>query len=357
MDLESQQIVLEVLFSNSDLFAICNSIIKPQYFDPMLKKSVGFTQEFFEQYHALPSPEIIKAETKLNVLLRPVEKSEHEWVANTLEAFCRQRAIEEVILSGPALLEAGDYGTLETNLKAAIQVGLNKDLGISYFADVEARLRDLLLNSPVISTGWKDVDEKLGGGISRQELILFAANSGIGKSMIMSNLAINLVQQGLNVVYISLELADRVVGKRFDSMVTSIGQKDILSNINKVVGLVEQFKKSNSAGELFIKRMPESVTTANHILAYLKEFVQTYGLKPDAIVIDYLDLMASNKNVSSENIFLKDKYVAEEIRAIGFEYDCVIVTASQLGRAAAEAEKVSQGHIQGGFSKVQTCSK
>jgi archaellum biogenesis ATPase FlaH len=332
MDLEKQRIVFELLLSNPDLFAKCNSIIKPNYFDPYLKKSVAYIQEYFEKYHTLPTAPIIKAETKLEITKIPLEKAEQEYVATEIETFCRNKAIEEAILAAPALLEKQDFGTIEMNLKAAIQVSLNRDLGINYFENVEARLRDLLNNSPMIKSGWKDVDEALGGGIiGRQELLLWAASSGIGKSIVMSNLGINLIEQGYNVIYISLELADRIVAKRFDSMVTSISQADILDNISKVVAGVDHFKHKNK-GELFIKRMPESTTTANHIRAYLKEFEQTHAFKPDAIIIDYLDLMASNRNISSENIWLKDKFVSEECRAIGFDYDCAIITASQLGR-------------------------
>lgn len=221
---------------------------------------------------------------------------------------------------------------MEKSLKEAIQVSLNKDLGISYFDNVEGRLRDLLNNSPVMSTGWSEVDEKLGGGIARQELSLWCGASGTGKSIFLSNLSVNLVKKGYNVVYISLELADRVVSKRFDSMTTGIAQSDILSNINKVVHDVESFK-SDSTGELFIKRMPESVTTSNHIRAYLKELEQAHGFRPDVLVVDYLDLMATNnKSISIENMFIADKFKAEELRAIGLEYDCHIATASQLGR-------------------------
>lgn len=353
MDIEKQKIICGLLLSNTDLFAKCNPMLKSSYFDPLLKRTITYTQEYFEKHHALPTPAIIEAETKLKVTKEVLEKHEQNWVAKELETFCRHKAIEEAILASPALLEIGDFGTIEANLKAAIQVGLNRDLGINYFENVEGRLRDLLMNSPVISTGWDEVDELLGGGISRQELVLYAGISGVGKSIIMSNQSINHVKAGYNVIYISLELADRIVGKRFDSMTTGISQGDILDNISKVVNAVNQFKTSET-GELFIKRMPESTTTANHIRAYLKEFEQTHGFGPDVLVVDYLDLMASNRNVSSENIFLKDKYVSEELRAIGFDFDCAIVTASQLGRGSGESDKISMGHIQGGFSKVQT---
>jgi archaellum biogenesis ATPase FlaH len=354
MDLDKQIIILEMLLSNSELFAKCNAIIKPDYFDPMLRRAVAYSQDYFEKFHAIPTSSVIKAETKLEIPNVPLEKHEYHYVATEIEDFCRFRAAELELYKGPEYLEKGDMATFLENMKIVNQISLNRDLGISYFADPKSRLEDLLTNNPVIPTGWDEVNEMIDG-VSRQELVLFAANSGIGKSIVMSNLAIDLVKQGYNGVYISLELADRVVGKRFDSMTTGFAQRDILDNINKVVEGVERFKSEGIVGDLYIKRLPESTTTANHIRAYLQEFLNTVGYTPDFIIIDYLDLMASNRNVSSENIFLKDKYVAEEVRAIGFDYNCAIITASQLGRGALEADKVSQGHIQGGVSKVQTC--
>lgn len=351
-DFDKQKLLIELLVNNADLFARVNPIIKPEYFDPLLKKSVMFMQDYFENYKSVPTAQIFKAETGLVVEVIKLDKAENQYVAKELEQFCRSQAIKEVILSGPALLEAEDYGTLEANLKAAIQVSLNKDLGINYFEQVEQRLMDLLNNTPVMSTGWKEVDNLIGGGISRQELLLFAAASGIGKSVVMANLSMNLVKQGYKVLYISLELADRIVSKRFDGIVTGIAQGDILQQIQKVATEVEKFK-DETQGELFIKRMPESMTTANHIRAYLKEFEQTYGFVPDAIVVDYIDLMISNRKVSQDNIWLSDKYKAEELRAIGNDYDCAIITASQLGRGSLTADKVGQEHIQGGFSKIQ----
>jgi hypothetical protein len=170
----------------------------------------------------------------------------------------------------------------------------------------------------------------------------------------MSNLGINLVKQGYNGIYFSLELADRIVCKRFDSMVTGIGQADILKSIEAVESKVDAFHRGANA-QLYVKRYPESVTTANDLRAYLKEFQQTHGFTPDFIIVDYLDLMATNRGISNENIWLADKYKAEELRAIGLDFDCAVITASQLGRGSLEAEKVGQQHIQGGYSKVQTC--
>jgi KaiC/GvpD/RAD55 family RecA-like ATPase len=351
-ELDKQKLLVELLLANPELFARCNGIIKPSYFDPALKKSVAYLQEHFEKYREIPNQQIIKAETGFTGEIHSLSKAEQQYASEEIEKFCQVSAAIEAVYAGPDLIEKGDIETLWQNIKIAASISLNKDLGISYFDNVDLRLKDLLNNPPNISTGWESLDEVFGG-TGRQELLLYAGASGVGKSIVMSNHAVNLVRQGYKGIYISLELADRVVAKRFDSMVTAIAQGEILQKIDDVVNKVEQFR-AQSGGALFIKRMPESVTTANHIRAYLKEFEQTHSYTPDFIVVDYLDLMATNRGISNENIWLADKYKAEELRAVCADYDCVGITASQLGRASLEAEKVGQQHIQGGYSKIQT---
>lgn len=329
-DTTKQKIILELLLANQDLFARCNSIIKPSYFDASLKKGVSYLQTHFEKYRELPSPIILKAETGLGADIHALSKGEQDYVADEIEVFCRNKAVEEAIYAGPDLLEKGDYETIWQKIREAAQISLNRDLGLSYFENPAARLHDLANNSPYLLSGWTEFDE-LVGGVAKQEIVLFAAASGVGKSIVMSNLAINLVRQGYRGVYITLELADRVVGKRLDSMVTGINQKEILFNIDEVADKVLAFKQK-TGGDLYVKRMPETITTANHIRAYLKEFQQSQGYTPDFVIVDYLDLMMSNRNVSLENVWLADKFKSEELRAVGAEFDLAMITASQLGR-------------------------
>jgi archaellum biogenesis ATPase FlaH len=353
-EIEKQKILIEQLLGSADLFARCNGILKPEYFDSSLQKSVGFIRNYFEEYREIPANYIVKAETNIEFEPKPCSKGEIKYASKEIEKFCRYSAVINAVWKAPSLHEKGDYDGIWQIIKEAAAVSLSADLGISYFDNVEGRLRDLLTNSPTMSTGWLEVDDAIGGGINKQELILLAGASGVGKSVTLSNLSINLIEQGYNGIYFSLELADRIVSKRFDSLTSGISQSEILTNIEKVAENVEKFKNSKNVGELFIKRLPESITTANHIRAYLKEFEQTYGYTPDFIIIDYIDLMATNKGVSQENIWLADKFKSEEVRAIGADFDLAVITASQIGRAGSSADKLEQGHIQGGYSKVQT---
>ena len=353
MDLEKQKLLIDYLVSDKDLLATCNSIIKPGYFDPAVRKVVAFVQDYFEKYKDVPGTELVKAET--NVQCKKVEaltKDKHQYTCDEVEKFCRNKAVELAILNSVKLLDKQDFGQIEQSLKDAISVGLVKDLGLDYFANPEARLRDTELTMKPISTGWPELDEHIGGGLFRQELTLFMANSGVGKSIMLTNLSANVLKQGYNVVYITLELAEKIVAKRIDSMFTSVSQKNILQNIPKVSHELERIREKS--GRLFVKRMRESTTNAKHVVSYLKEFQDINGITPDLLVVDYLDIMAPVQKIAADNLFGKDKYLSEEIRAVGFDFDCAIASASQMGRAALEAETIHQGHIQGGISKVNT---
>jgi len=356
MELNKQRLLLEYLVSSQELFVKVSPILKTQYFDPKIKNVVNFVKTYFDEYKAPPTVDQIKAETGQEITLKSsLTRQELTYAENQLEQFCREKAIESAIWASPKLLEEQKYGEIEKLIRDAITVGLSRNIGLNYFSDPEARLRLLALNNNAIPTGWIKMDEYLGGGLNRKEMIIFSAGPGVGKSLTMGNLAKNLMKRHLNGVYISLELAEEVVAKRFDSMFSGIQQIDLLRNITEATVKIKQ--QQENFGALHIKRMPESSTNANHIRAYLKEFEIVNGYLPDFIVVDYLDLMCSVQSISAENSFARDKFISEELRAIANEFNLMMITASQLNRSAQmvdNIEDVGQAHIAGGISKVNT---
>lgn len=356
MEFDKQKLLINYLISSQELYTKVSPILNEGYFDPRAKQTVGFIKRYYEEYKTSPTLEQIKAETKMAGLeVKNLTKQEIKYAENELEQFCLHSAMEMAVFGAPKFLAKKEYGTVLAMLKEAITVGLQRDIGIDYFADPELRLKTMTLNNTTTPTGLLKLDEYLGGGINRKEMIIFAAPSGVGKSITMSNVAHNLVKMGLNGVYFTMELSEEVVAKRFDSIFSGIGQADILRNITQTV--VEIKKQQEGSGRMFIKRLPESSTNANHLRAYLKEFEIVNGFVPDFVVVDYLDLMASCQSVSVENQFVKDKYVSEELRAIANDYNCFMITASQLNRGAQQLESLddlSQAHIAGGISKINT---
>lgn len=353
----AQRLYLTSMLGNPALFARVQHLLKPTYFDNSFQQAIKFMQDFYREHRGVPSTPVFYAGTKMSVEPTVLPKQDLQFVAEQIASFCQIRAVTEAVLAAPALIEKGDFGSMVNRIKLATQVQLHSDLGIDYFADPNARLMESEAQEILIPTGWDTVDDMIGGGVGRQELVLFTANSGGGKSVGMLNMAYNLLTAGYSGVYISLEMRDRVVAKRLDSMISRISGRNIFSNKLKVGDEINLFKeKSNS--RFFIKRMREGTTTADHIISYLRELEAVYGFTPDFVVVDYIDIMASTQKHGGDNMFTKDKFVTEEVRAIGFDFDCLMISASQLGRAAITATRdqqaIGQDHIQGGISKINT---
>lgn len=352
MNTEKQKLLLQYLISSSDLYALCTSIVRPEYFDPEYRNAVKFTQDYYEEYSALPSPDQIKAETGIELTKQPIKKDQFEYCADEVETFCRTRAIRGALLASPPLMDKGDYGKIEELIKDAITVSLQRDIGTVYFDNPLERINQRLKGKRLISTGWKEVDRVLDGGIGRKELLLFSANSGVGKSVTMANLGLNVILQGYNALFVTLELSEEVVGQRYDLMVSNISKFEHKARLSELVQKIRQ--TGEQCGELIIKFLPSSSKTTD-IRAYIKELELTRNYTPDVIIIDYIDNVDPSQYVPPELIFLHDKLTSEQLRNIGVEYNAAMVTASQQNREAVDAPVIKQSHIAGGLSKINTC--
>jgi len=357
MDSDAQRLYINAMLSSPELFARVNPILQAEYFDPGMQGPVKFLKEYFHNNRAVPAPQIFQAATKSTPDIFPIQRQDVQFLAEQIAGFCQASAMILVARKSPGLIEKGNYGELIEQFKLASQIGLMEDLGIEYFENIEERLARQETTDKVISTGWKDVDALIGGGIGRQELVTFLAPSGGGKSVNMLNLGVNLMEQGLHGAIISIEMKDTKFAGRADQMIARMASKDILPNKTKVAHELREFHNRHGA-RLFIKRMREGVTNANHILAYLRELESTKGFRPDWVVVDYLDILQAARKVDGANMFLKDQYVSEEVRGIGFDYDCIMISGSQLGKHATEkindGQKTHQGDVQGGSSKTNT---
>lgn len=356
---EIQKELLSYMISDGTLYTRCQNILKSKYFDTPLKSSIEFIMSYADEFKTMPTSEQVNAYNDLKL----ENKSENDcaahgdWFLKTIENFCRDKAMEILLIEGTDLVEKGNLGEIEKRVRECTLISLQKDLGTDYFYDPIARLEKMKNRTDMTSTGWKSIDKVLFGGTNRGELTIWCGLPGHGKSLILQNQAINWMMQGKNVLYITLELAEELVGLRWDAMLTKQTTKEVFGAMAEVAARLGILKMQNvdTWGKLQIKKLPEGGTTVNDIRAYMKEYEIQTGKKFDAICVDYLDLLyPSSGKIDINNIFMKDKMITEELRALLQEFNLLGASASQIGKQGVQETDFDISHIAGGVSKLNT---
>ena len=350
---DTQKLFLEMMLQDAETYVRVQNIYNPENFDRSLRAVAEFIKKHSDEHKTLPTRDQVRAVT--GVELREVPdmiEGHYSWFLSEFEGFSRRQELERAILRAADMIEKGDYDPVEKLIKDAVQISLTKDMGTDYFEDPRARLLKIKSNNGQVSTGWPTLDQRLFGGMNRGELNIFAGGSGSGKSLFMQNIAINWITAGLNGVFLSLELSEELCAMRMDAMAANMSTKEIFKDLDTLEMKIRFLGKKS--GKLRIKYMPAQ-SNVNHIRAYLKELEIQTGQKTDFIMVDYLDLvMPVSAKVSPSDLFVKDKYVSEELRNLAREFNILMITASQLNRSAVEEIEFDHSHISGGISKINT---
>ncbi len=277
-----QKLFLEMMMENSESYVRVQNIYNPENFDRSLKAVAMFITDHCTDYKTMPTYEQVKATT--GVELKPVKDltdDHYDWFLSEFEGFTKQKELTRAILAASDMLDAGDYDPVEKLIKDAVQISLTKDMGTSYFEDPRARLLSIKENNGQVSTGWQMLDKRLFGGMNRGELNIFAGGSGSGKSLFMQNIAINWITQGLNGIFLTLELSEELCAMRMDSMVANISTKEIFKDMDNLEMKIKLTGKKS--GNLQIKYMPAQ-SNVNQIRSYIKELQIQNGMEIDFIM-------------------------------------------------------------------------
>jgi KaiC/GvpD/RAD55 family RecA-like ATPase len=351
--LDVQRLFLEMMLQDAESYVRVQNIYNAENFDRSLRPAAEFIAQHSDQHKTLPAAEQIAAATGIRLNhIADLNEGHFEWFMSEFESFTRRQELERAILKSADLLEKGEYDPVEKLIKDAVQISLTKDMGTDYWSDPRERINRYFNSGGQVSTGWPQMDRILYGGFSRGELNIFAGGSGSGKSLVMMNIALSWLQAGLSGVYISLELSEELCALRTDAMLAGMSTKEIRKDIDQTELKVKLVSKK--AGQYRIKALPAQ-SNINDIRSYIKEVQVQTGLKVDFVMCDYLDLlMPVSAKVSPNDLFVKDKYVSEELRNLAKELNVLFVTASQLNRSAVEEIEFDHSHISGGISKINT---
>ena len=348
-----QELFLRMIVTNAELYTRVTNIFNPENFDRTLRPVAELIVEHTQKYSIMPDHTQIKAVTGEEILqVEELTDGHYDWFLEEFESFTKRQELERAIMKAADLLEKGDFDPVEKLIKDAVQISLQRDMGTDYFFNPKERLNKYFNQGGQVSTGWPQLDRVMYGGMSRGELNIFAGGSGSGKSLVMMNIALNWLQQGLSGVYITLELSEELTSLRTDAMLTNMSTKDIRKNLDDAELKVKMAGKK--MGQYRVKGLPAQ-SNVNVIRAYIKEVQIQTGIRIDFVMIDYLDLvMPVGIKVNPSDQFIKDKYVSEELRNLAKELGVLMITASQLNRSAVEEIEFDHSHIAGGISKINT---
>ena len=220
------------------------------------------------------------------------------------------------------------------------------DLGLSYFSkEGMAKHWDYVMNPKAkVSTGWKGLDNVTNGGFLRDGKMIacFMGQAGLGKSLFLSNIAVNLLRQNLGVVVISLEMSENVYSARFDAHISKLNINRLKENSEEAISRIEAFHKAYPESSLVVKEYPPRSIKCSEIENYLDN-LKSSGVKIDAIIIDYLNLILPNNKTDSMYTGIME--VVEKLRTISYKFEVPVITATQANRQGMNNENISMEHV------------
>lgn len=266
---------------------------------------------------------------------------DHEYIKDTSLDFCRKQKLKSALMETINLMQSSSFDEISKVINDALSLGLGNEAGYEYLTDFEERYT-LKARNPM-STGWDHIDNLMAGGLGRSELGVVVAPTGAGKSMVLTCLGAQAVKAGKTVVHYTMELSDKVIGRRYDSCITKVP----LGDLNELKEQVYE-EISDLEGSLIIKEYPTKSASTQTIRSHLEK-LKKRGINIDMIILDYADLLKPVNITREKRHDLENIY--EELRGMAQIFECPLWTASQTNRSGLNAEVVTMEAISEAFNK------
>ena len=274
------------------------------------------------------------------------DKVDNQWLVDTTEKWCRDRAIYLALMESISLADGKDdkkgRDAIPSILSDALAVSFDNHIGHDYLEDYEDRYESYHRKEERIEFDLDLFNKITKGGIPNKTLNIALAGTGVGKSLFMCHFASSVLLQGKNVLYITLEMAEEKIAERIDANLLNINIQDI-TDLPKVMyeNKVTSVSKKTQ-GSLIIKEYPTAAAHSGHFKALLNELALKKSFKPDIIFIDYLNICASSRYRTNNNVnsYSYIKAIAEELRGLAVEANLPIVSATQTTRSGFASSDV-----------------
>jgi len=346
--------ILRNLIYNEEYSRKVIPFIKPEYFEQRTEKVIfeEITQ-FIVKYGSSITIEALNIETENRTDLteseiaevRDINNSlndsvvENQWLIDTTEKWCRDRAIYLALMESIALADGQDETKgrdgIPTILSDALAVSFDNHIGHDYLQDYEDRYESYHRKEDKIPFDLEFFDKITKGGLPNKTLNIALAGTGVGKSLFMCHVASSVLLQGKNVLYITLEMAEEKIAERIDANLLNVNIQDITDLPRPMFESKVTNLSQKTQGTLIIKEYPTASAHSGHFKALLNELALKKSFKPDIIFIDYLNICSSSRYRAGSNVnsYSFIKAIAEELRGLAVETNLPIVSATQTTRS------------------------
>ena len=344
--------ILASLFFKEEYTRKVLPFIKEEYFGNRVEQLLfGEVFKFIEKYNNLPTKDAILIELNsrrdineeelqhLKDYIVAVENtdSDEQWLLETTEKFCKDRAVHNAVLSGIKILDNKDKKqtpeAIPHILSEALAVSFDKSVGHDYIEDAEARFKFYHTKEKRYQFDLDYMNRITKGGVPSKTLNIALAGTGVGKSLFMCHVASSYLLQGLNVLYITLEMAEERIAERIDANLLDVTMEDLHDMPKQLYdGKIKKLREKTQ-GQLIVKEYPTASAHSGHFKSLINELALKKSFRPDVIFIDYLNICASSRfkggNISS---YFYIKAIAEELRGLAVEQNVPIFSATQTTR-------------------------
>ncbi len=265
-----------------------------------------------------------------------------DFIKDTALDFCKKQKLKEALIKSVELIKSSSFDEVSRVIDNALKLGSDNTLGYDYLADFEARF--IKKARDPVTTGWRDIDDISKGGLGKGELGVVVAPTGAGKSMVLVHLGAQALKAGKNVLHYTLELADTVVGGRYDAAITGVELKNLTVFKEKIYDEIREVE-----GKLIIKEYPTRSASIQTIKNHVEK-LKRRDFSPDMIIVDYGDLIRPEKGGKDEKRHQLET-IYEELRGIAQICECPLWTASQTNRSGINAEVITMESISEAFNK------
>ena len=348
-----ERFIIKGILENQKFLSTISSTVNSAWFQSFEAGQIFIkTNEFFKEYKKIPDePILVNLFEDNNDIKNFISQTKeidlsisdnYTFLVDETEHWIKASALKTAILESADIINAnGNFDGIDKLIKDALAKSIKFDIGTDYWQTLSERLkRKFSETTEVTPSGYPTLDSLIGGGFPAKTLSLLVARTHGFKSVLMINMAIRMCQAGKNVILFSCEMSEDMVNQRIDSIFSGLDINRIyLDKQNELVKELSTLKKSNDKyGTLIVKEFAASTANTSKLSAYLHE-MEFRGYHFDAIILDYLNnLLPIRKTSQDGNMYSTLKTVAEEVRALAFEWNIAIISATQFNRGGAKAD-------------------